>query len=222
MGQMIDLKASDGFSCQAYVATPAGKPHGGMVVVQEIFGVNQHIKKVADGYAADGYLAIAPALFDRAHRGVNLGYTPADMETGRGYIPKLNMENVVLDVNAAVKHVASAGKIGLVGYCWGGTVAWVSAAKATGLACTIAYYGGGVAAAIALVPKIPVMFHWGAEDHAIPLADVHKVETSHPSLPSHIYKAGHGFNCDERGSWNELCAKLARGRAIEFLHKHVG
>jgi carboxymethylenebutenolidase len=222
MGQMIDLKASDGFSCQAYVATPSGKPRGGMVVVQEIFGANQHIKKVADGYAADGYLAIAPAFFDRVQRGVQLGYTPADIEKGRGYIPKMNMDNVVLDVNAAVKHVATAGKVGLVGYCWGGTVAWVSAAKATGLACTIAYYGGGVAAANALAPKTPVMFHWGAEDHAIPLSDVHAIETAHASLPSHIYKAGHGFNCDERGSWNELCAKLARGRTIEFLHKHVG
>ena len=222
MGQMIDLKASDGNSIGAYVAAPSGKARGGIVVVQEIFGVNRHIKAVADGFAADGYHAIAPAFFDRVEKNVDLGYSPAEIEKARGYIPKLNMDNVMLDVNAAVKVVAGAGKVGIVGYCWGGTVAWVAAAKATGLSAAIAYYGGGVAANVGLTPRIPVMFHWGAEDHAIPLTDVHKVEMAHPSAPSHIYAAGHGFNCDERGSWNELCAKLARGRTLEFLQKHVG
>jgi carboxymethylenebutenolidase len=155
-------------------------------------------------------------------RGVNLGYTEADIATGRGYIPKANLDNAMLDVAAAVKHVASAGKVGVVGYCWGGTVAWMSAGKVSGTSCAIAYYGGGVAANVGVTPRVPVMLHWGNQDHAIPLADVHNVETTHPSAISHIYTAGHGFNCDQRGSWHELAAKLARGRSIEFLHKHVG
>jgi carboxymethylenebutenolidase len=222
MGQMIDLKSSDGFSLAAYVATPSGKSRGAIVIAQEIFGLNNHIKGVCDGYAADGYLTIAPALFDRVQRGVNLGYTPADVETGRGFIPKASMDNAMLDVTAAVKHVASAGKVAVIGYCWGGTVAFVSAAKVAGVACAVGYYGGGVAANVALAPKVPVMFHWGNADQAIPLLDVHKIELAHPTAISHIYTAGHGFNCNERGSWHELSAKLARGRTLEFLAKHIG
>ena len=222
MGQMIELKASDGFTLSAYVAAPTGRARGALIIAQEIFGVNNHIKSVADGYAADGYLTIAPALFDRIQRGVDLGYTEADIATGRTYIPKANLDHAMLDVAAAVKHVTPAGKVGVIGYCWGGTVAWMAAAKVDGIAGAIAYYGGGVAAHSSLMPQIPVMFHWGNQDHAIPLTDVHKVETAHPTATSHIYTAGHGFNCNERGSWHELAAKLARGRSIEFLHKHVG
>jgi carboxymethylenebutenolidase len=221
MGQMIELKASDGFTLAAYVAAPAGKARGALVVAQEIFGVNNHIKSVADGYAADGYLTIAPALFDRAQRGVNLGYSPADIEVGRAYIPKVSLDNAMLDVTAAIGHVAGAGKVGIVGYCWGGTVAWVAAAKAS-VACAIAYYGGGVAANVGLAPKAPVMFHWGETDHAIPMTDVRKIEAAHPGAISYVYPAGHGFNCNERGSWHEPSAKLARGRSLEFLAKHVG
>ena len=222
MGQMVELKSSDGFTLTAYVAAPSGRARGGLVIAQEIFGVNGHIQSVADGYAADGYLTIAPALFDRVQRGVNLGYSDADIATGRSYIPKASLDHAVIDVQAAVKHVASAGKIGVVGYCWGGTVAWLAAAKVDGIAAAISYYGGGVAANVAATPRVPVMFHWGNQDHAIPLLDVHKIETAHPGASSHIYTAGHGFNCSERGSWHELAAKLARGRSIEFLQKHVG
>ena len=223
MGQIIDLKASDGFACKAYVATPTGKPRGGMVIVQEIFGANHHIKATADLYAAEGYLSIAPAFFDRVQPGIDLGYSDAEIAKAREYVPKVNMDNVMLDVNAAVKHVAGAGKVGLVGYCWGGTVAFVSAAKAQGLACTVAYYGGGVGANIALAPKVPVMFHWGASDHAIPMETVRKIEAAHPSIPSYVYTpAGHGFNCDERGSYHEATATLARARSLEFIRKHVG
>jgi carboxymethylenebutenolidase len=223
VGQLIDLKASDGFTIKAYVATPTGKARGAMVIVQEIFGVNHHIKAVADLYAEKGYLSIAPAFFDRTQRGVDMGYTDAEIAKAREYVPKVNMDNVMLDVNAAVKHVAGAGKVGLVGYCWGGTVAFVAAAKAQGLSCSVSYYGGGVSANIDLQPKIPVMFHWGASDHGIPIESVRKVEAAHPTIPSYVYTpAGHGFNCDERGSWHYATAMLARERSLEFIAKHVG
>lgn len=221
MGQMIELKAADGHSLSAYVAEPAGKPRGALVVVQEIFGVNNHIKRVADGYAADGYLAIAPALFDRMQRGVELGYTPPEIEKGRAFIPQANLDNAMLDVAAAVARVQSAGKVGIVGYCWGGTVSFVAAAKSP-VACAISYYGGGVAANVALQPKVPVMFHWGEQDAAIPMDSVRKVEAAHPSEVSYVYNAGHGFNCDERGSFEAASAKLARERSLSFLRKYLG
>lgn len=221
MGTMIELTSTDGFTLAAYVAEPAGKPRGGLVVVQEIFGVNGHIKRVADGYAADGYLAIAPAFFDRVQRGVTLGYAPADIETGRAFIPKMNMDDVMRDVTAACARVQTAGKVGVVGYCWGGTVSWVAAAKAP-VACAVSYYGGGVVANGALQPDVPVMFHWGEQDHAIPMDGVRKFEAAHPAEVSFVYPAGHGFNCDERGSYDAASAKLARERSVAFLRKYIG
>ncbi len=223
MGTLIELTASDGFKFAAYRAEPAGKPRGAVVVAQEIFGVNSHIRSVADGFAADGYLAIAPAYFDRVQRGLDLGYTPADIETGISYIPKLNWDNTMRDTQAAADNVKSAGKFAVVGYCWGGTVAWAAAARVPGIACALPYYGGGVVAMISEQPKCPVMFHWAENDHAIPLEGVKKVEAAHPSAISHIYAgAQHGFNCDQRGSYSAEAAKLARGRTLEFLKKHVG
>lgn len=223
MGSMIELKSADGHGFAAYRAEPAGKPRGAVVVVQEIFGVNSHIRAVADGFAADGYLAIAPAFFDRVQRGVNLGYEAADIETGRAFIPKLDWKNTMADLQAAVDNVKSAGRFAVVGYCWGGTVAWMAAARIPGVACTVPYYGGGIVASIAEQPKCPVMFHWAENDHAIPLDGVKQVEQAHPGAISHIYAgAQHGFNCDQRGSWNPDAARLARSRTLEFLAKHVG
>ena len=144
MGKMIELAASDGHKLSAYRAEPKGRPRGGLIVVQEIFGINSHIQSVADGYAADGYLAVAPAFFDRAQRGVDLGYTQADIEVGRTYIPKMNWDNVIKDAAAGRDEVKSAGKVGIVGYCWGGTVSWMAAARLAGLACAVCYYGGGI------------------------------------------------------------------------------
>ena len=222
MGRNIELTASDGFKLGAYRADPAGGPRGGIVLVQEIFGVNNHIKKVADGYATDGYLVIAPAFFDRAQRGFDVGYSQVDMEAGRGVVQKLDWSKVMLDAQSAVNELKSAGKCAVVGYCWGGTVAWLSAAKLSGLSCTVAYYGGGVAGMITEQPQCPVMFHWGEKDHAISQEAVHKVEAAHPSALSHIYPAaGHGFNCDERGSYEAASAKLARERTLEFLKNRL-
>ena len=222
MGTTIDLTAADGHRFAAYRAEPAGKPRGALVVIQEIFGVNSHIRGVADGYAADGYLAIAPALFDRSERGLDIGYSQPEIERGRAIMQKVSMDDALKDVAAAIENVAAAGKTGIVGYCWGGTVSWVAAAKLDGLACAVSYYGGGVAANVALQPKIPVMFHFGETDHAIPVDAVEKVRAAHSAQPFHIYPAGHGFNCDQRGSYHAESAKLARTRTLEFLRRHIG
>src|SRR2546428_2645192 len=140
VGKMIELTAGDGHKLSAYRSEPKGKPRGGLIVVQEIFGVNSHIRSVADGYAADGFLAVAPAFFDRAQRGVDLGYSQADIEVGRTYIPKMNWDNVIKDAAAGRDEVKSAGKVGIVGYCWGGTVSWMAAAHLAGLARAVCYY----------------------------------------------------------------------------------
>lgn len=223
MGKMIELTAADGHKLAAYRADPAGKARGAVVVIQEIFGVNSHIQSVVDGYAADGYVAIAPAMYDRLQRGYDTGYSQPEIQAGVAVMQKLDWKQTLLDVDAAVAAVKAAGKVGVVGYCWGGTVAWVAAARIPGVACTVPYYGGGVVAMIGEQPKCPVMFNWAENDHAIPLDGVKKVEAAHPTAISHIYTgAQHGFNCDQRGSYNAESAKLARGRTIEFLRKHVG
>ena len=222
MGKMIELSAGDGHKLAAYRAEPKGKPRGGLIVVQEIFGVNSHIKSVADGYAADGYLAIAPAFFDRVERGLDIGYTPADIERGRVFIPKMQWDTVMKDAAAARDNIKSAGKVGIVGYCWGGTVSWVAAARLSGIAGALCYYGGGIPGLIGEQPKCPLMFHWGETDHAIAIADAKKVAAAHPKAQSFIYPAGHGFNCDQRGSYHAESAKLARSRSLEFLRKHIG
>jgi carboxymethylenebutenolidase len=222
MGTTLELTAADGHRLAAYRAEPTGKPRGSLVVIQEIFGVNSHIRGVADSYAADGYLVIAPALFDRVERNFEIGYSPPEVERGRAFIPKMQMDDAIKDVAAAIKSIASAGKIGIVGYCWGGTVTWVAAAKLDGLACAVPYYGGGVAANAALQPKCPVMLHFGEQDQAIPMDAVEKVRAAHPQQIFHIYPAGHGFNCDQRGSYHAESAKLARTRTLDFLRKHIG
>ncbi len=222
MGIQIELTAADGHRLAAWRAEPKGKPRGALVVVQEIFGVNSHIRGVTDAYAADGYLAIAPAFFDRVQRGVDMGYSPADIEIGRTFIPKMQWDNTLKDVAAAIGNVKSAGKIGVLGYCWGGTVAWVAAARLAGLDCAVAYYGGGIPNMIDEKPQCPVMFHWGETDHAIPVEAARKVAAAHPGALSYVYKAGHGFNCDQRGSYDAESARLARTRSLEFLRKHIG
>jgi carboxymethylenebutenolidase len=226
MGETLTLKASDGHQFSAYRATPKDAPKGGLVVIQEIFGVNSHIQEVCDGFAADGYLAIAPALFDRVERGVEIGYTPADIERGRTLRAKVPAEGVLLDVAAAleaVKQAKNVGKIGIVGYCWGGTVAWLAAADIPGFAAAVSYYGGGIAEAVAKTPKMPTMLHFGAMDQSIPLSDVEKIRQRHPKIPLFVYDdAGHGFSCDHRGSFNAAAAKIARERTMAFFGEHLG
>jgi carboxymethylenebutenolidase len=222
MGKMIQLTASDGRKLSAYRAEPAGKPKGGLVVAMEIFGVNSHIRSVADGYAADGYLVIAPALFDRVQPNYEAGYSQEEIQKGIGFIQKINLDDTMKDVAAAVQNVASAGKTGIVGYCWGGTVSWKAASDVPGLACAIPYYGGGVPGLIGLKPKCPVLFHWGETDQSIPLEKAKEFASAHKDQTHYFYAAGHGFNCDQRGSFNAESAKLARSRTLAFLAKHVG
>jgi len=222
MGTSLELAAADGHRFSAYRADPPGKPRGGLVVVQEIFGVNSHIRGVADGFAADGYVAIAPALFDRVERGLDIGYSQPEIERGRALMQKLSMDDALKDVAAAMEAIASSGKLGIVGYCWGGTVAWVSAAKLDGLACSAPYYGGGILANKDLKPRCPVLFHFGETDHAIPIDQVQAMKAARPELAFHLYPAGHGFNCDQRGSYHAESAKLARERTLAFLRQHVG
>ena len=222
MGKNIELTSSDGFKLGAYRADPAGKPKGAIVLVQEIFGVNHHIKAVADGYAADGYAVIAPAYFDRVQKDFDVGYSQADMEQARAIPAKMDWGKVAADTQAAVNELKAAGKVAVIGYCWGGTVAWLSACKVDGVAGAVAYYGGGVPGMVGDKPRVPVMFHWGEKDHAIPMDAVKKVEAAHPTAQSFVYPAGHGFNCDERGSFDAGSAKQARERTLEFLKKNVG
>ena len=222
MGKMIELTAADGHKLGAYRADPAGKPRGALVVIQEIFGVNSHIKQVADGYAADGYLAIAPALFDRVQKNVDLGYSPEDIAKGREIRGKVSNDMALKDTAAAIKAAAGAGKVGIVGYCWGGLVTWLAAAKLPGLSAAVPYYGGGILDNADLQPKVPLMGHFGDKDQHIPVAGVKQLAEKHKQHQIFIYSADHGFNCDHRGSYNAPAAQQARARTLEFLRKHLG
>jgi len=222
MGETIELTAADGFKLAAYRAEPAGTPCGGLVVIQEIFGVNSHIRNVCDGYASDGYLVVAPALFDRHERGVDIGYTPEDIARGIDLKAKAGIDNALRDVDAARAIAASAGKVGVVGYCWGGYVTWMSAARLSGLACAVPYYGGGMLEVIAERPRCPVMCHFGERDAHIPVTGVRQFATAHPEIQVFIYAADHGFNCDQRGSHDAAAARLARERSLAFMRQHIG
>ncbi len=223
MGTMVTLTAEDGFQLAAYRANPRGKPRGGLVVIQEIFGVNTHIKRVTDGFAADGYVALAPAIFDRAEPGFSVGYKTEDIELGRAVRAKIPIDDCVKDVRAAVKALRAEGlTVGVVGYCFGGTLAWLAATRIDGVACAIGYYGGGIADTAQERPKCPVLLHFGETDQSIPTEHHQRIRAAHPTLPMHIYPAGHGFNCDERGSYHEPSATLARSRTLDVLQRHVG
>ena len=223
----VQLTAADGFQFPAYVAEPAGAPKGAIVVLQEIFGVNSHIRAVADGYAAQGYLAIAPATFHRVQQGVELGYTEADMGAGMGLkaaVEALPAPGVLQDIQAAVQFASKAGKVGIVGYCWGGLLVWRSAALVQGLSAAVMYYGGGATSEeeIARVPQTPVLAHFGEKDHYISLPSVEAFKAAHPEVEVHVYPADHGFNCDQRGSYDAPAAQLARERSLAFFAQHVG
>ncbi len=222
MGRTIDLTASDGHRLQAYEALPHGEVRGGIVVVQEIFGVNGHIRRVADGYAKDGYRVIAPALFDRVRPGIELGYTDADVAKGRAIREQVGFEQALADVTAALTVLREAGKVGIVGYCWGGTVAWLAAARIDGFAAASSYYGGGIGKFAGEKPRCAARCHFGEKDHAIPLGEVDSVRKANPGVEVFLYPAGHGFNCDERASYEPASAALARARSLELFRAHVG
>ncbi|VCU70212.1 Carboxymethylenebutenolidase [Pigmentiphaga humi] len=222
MGTQIELTAADGATISAYRADPAGKPRGGIIVCQEIFGVNSHIRSVCDRYAQEGYLAIAPAFFDRVQPDVQLGYTPDDVAKGKEVMQKVTIDDALKDVAAAAAVASEAGKVGIVGYCWGGTVAWAAASRLDGLSASVPYYGGGIAAIADQTPRIPTIAHFGEHDHSIPMSDVEKVRAAQPGVTIYTYPVGHGFNCEQRGSFDQAAADLALSRTLELLHKHVG
>jgi carboxymethylenebutenolidase len=222
MGKTIELKAADGFTLAAYRAEPAGPSKGGLVVIQEIFGVNHHIRAVADRFAALGYTVVAPALFDRAKRGIDIGYDEAAIKQGVELRAKIKLEDTLLDLTAAAGALKGAGKIGVVGYCWGGSLAFLSATRLTGIAGAVGYYGGMIAAHAAEKPRVPVMLHFGERDHGIPLTDVDKVKAARPEVKIFTYPADHGFSCDERGSFDKASHEKALARTLDFFKQTLG
>jgi carboxymethylenebutenolidase len=219
MGEFSTLMARDGHEFQAYLAAPANKTRGGIVVIQEIFGVNSHIRAVTDSFAAEGYTAIAPALFDRVRRGIELGYAQTDMQEGRGYVQQLKQENTLLDLGAAIAVAKRSGRVGSVGYCWGGAMSYVAACELS-LACAVVYYGK-VSDYLDRKPKCPVMYHFGKQDQSIPQTDVQKVKAAQPQGIFFDYDAGHGFNCDQRSSYDPAAAAQARQRTLDFFARHL-
>lgn len=228
MGQFTTLTSADGFSFPAYVAQPAGQARGAVVVLQEIFGVNSHIRAVADGYAAEGYLAVAPSTFERVKPGVELGYADADMSAGselKAAVEALPGEGVMLEIQAAIDRAAQigGGKVGIIGYCWGGLLSWRAACALKGLSAAVVYYGGGITnkAEIARQPQCPVLAHFGNKDPWIHMEGIQAFEKAHPEVEVHVYSATHGFNCDQRGSYNEAAATLARERSLAFFARQL-
>jgi carboxymethylenebutenolidase len=215
-GQTIQLTAEDGHGFDAYEVRPEGAK-AAIVVIQEIFGVNAHIRSIVDRYAGTGYHAIAPAVFDRAQRGVELDYDQEGIATGRGYVGEIGFEPVMGDVAATVQHASATGPVGIVGYCFGGSVAWLAAAELP-VTAAVGYYGAQIPANIDRVPKVPTMLHFGELDKGIPLDQVDKVIEAHPDVTVHVYGgADHGFNCDARGSYHALSAAIALWRTLEFF-----
>ncbi len=226
MGHFIELTAADGFKFAAYEARPLGQPKGAVIVLQEIFGVNAHIRAVVEGYAAMGFLALAPATFDRLQPGIEFGYTPADITAGitlKAAAEALPAPGVQQEIQAAVDHAASAGKVGVVGYCWGGLLAWRAACLLSGVSAVVTYYGGGmtVAAEIARQPKCPVLAHFAQTDQSIPLEGVAAFRQAHPVVEVQMYPATHGFNCDHRAAYDAAAATLARERTLAFFAQQL-
>ena len=223
MSDYVKLQASDGQQFNAYVASPAGKPIGALVVLQEIFGVNAQIRSVADAYATDGFLTVAPALFDRIEPGVELGYEGADLQKALSFTPRINVEKSLLDVAAALDYAAASSgrKAGIIGYCFGGTLAWVAAARLHPAA-AVGYYGGRIGSYASETLVAPVMLHFGSKDAHIPAAEVERVHLAHPEVEIHWYDAGHGFNRDANASYEPASARLARERSLAFFKKYLG
>jgi carboxymethylenebutenolidase len=219
MPNTIELIAADDHRLSAYESKPGAKPRAGIVVIQEIFGVTGHIRAVTDQYAAAGFHAVAPALFDRVERGVEVPYT--DSAKGRAYMQALKEPDVMLDLEAAADRVRPAGKVGVVGYCWGGTMAYLAGARLH-IDAAVAYYGGGIDRHLDEKPRCPVMFHFGEKDTHIPLAAVEKIKAANPQGVFHLYPAEHGFNCTDRSSFEPASAALAFERSVEFLHRYLG
>jgi carboxymethylenebutenolidase len=220
MAEFNTLMARDGHEFRAYLAAPPGQARGAVIVIQEIFGVNSHIRAVTDSYAAEGYLAIAPSLFDRVRRGIELGYTEQEMQEGFGYVKQLKREELLKDLSAAFQVVKHAGRVGAVGFCWGGGISYLAACELP-LAGAVCYYGGSIVNYLDKKPKCPVLYHFAEQDKFITPEDIARIKAVHPEGIYHTYPANHGFNCDQRGSYEPKSAALARQRTLEFFAKRL-
>ncbi len=223
MGKHFSLVASDNFKLGAYRADPSGAPKGGVVVIQEIFGVNHHIRAVCDRIAAQGYAALAPALFDRQQPNFESGYSPDEIANARKFVANPDWGAMMRDVQAAIDEAKKSGPAAIVGFCLGGTLAFLAAAKLNGLSAAIGWYGGQIAKNADEKPKVPTQLHLGEKDASIPMSDVEIIKQKRGGdCEIYVYPdAQHGFNCEERGSYNEAAAKLARERSIAFLNKQL-
>jgi carboxymethylenebutenolidase len=222
MGSTITLTAKDGHKLQAYKAEPQGRVRGAIVNIQEIFGVNGHMRRDSDKFAAKGYVVIAPALFDRLKPGIELGYDADAIAKGRDLRQQVKLEDTLLDLQAAIDEAGKHGKVAVVGYCWGGSLAYLAATRLKGLACAVGYYGGMIAQHAKEKTKVATILHFGETDQSIPMSDVEIVKKAHPDMSIFIYPAGHGFNCDERGSYDKKSAELALERTLRFIEEKIG
>jgi carboxymethylenebutenolidase len=222
LGKQFSLTAADKHQLGAYRADPKGAPKGAVVVIQEIFGVNNHIRAVCDRFAGEGYVAVAPALFDRQERGFESGYSPDEITNARKFIASPDWAAMLRDVQAAIADLKSVGPVGIVGFCMGGTVAFLAATRLDGLSAAVCYYGGRIAAFADEKPRCPTQMHFGDQDQSIPMSDVEMIKQKRPDCEIHVYPgAGHGFHCDERGSFHEPSAKTAWPRTTAFLQKQM-
>jgi carboxymethylenebutenolidase len=222
VGQDIKLTASDNFQLGGYRADPAGAPKAAVVVIQEIFGVNHHIRAVCDRIAGNGYVAIAPSIFDRIEPNFQSGYSPEEVAVARKFVANPDWTAMLLDTQAAIDAVKDVGPVGIVGFCLGGSVAYAAATKLTGLSVAIGCYGGAIVRFADDKPKVPTQLHFGEKDAGIPLADVETIRAKRPDVEIHVYPgAQHGFNCEERASYDKASADIARQRSVEFLAKHL-
>jgi carboxymethylenebutenolidase len=222
MPATIALTAADGHRLPAYHATPDGTPRGQLVVLQEFFGLNDHIRSVADRYAALGFAAIVPGLSDRAEPGATFGYDPEGIAAGHALRAKIPIEQSLLDVQAGIDAVKGSGKVGIVGYCWGGSLAFFAATRLTDIVCAVGYYGSQIVPGVHEAPKVPLMLHFGDADASIPLSDVETIRRVRPEVAIYVYPGKHGFNCDARANFVPASSQVAFGRTLEFLSQHVG
>jgi carboxymethylenebutenolidase len=225
MGERITLEASDGFTLNAYRAAPEGKPRGGVVVIQEVWGLNNFIRDVVDRFARHGFLAVAPAMFDRVEFGYESdNYGPEQFVIIGELMKTFDHKTALLDVSAAIGAAAAGGKVGITGYCFGGAVTWRAAShEGLGLSAASGYYGGGVPNYIELAPRIPTEMHYGDQDTGIPLEQIEALKARHPEADIYTYPAVHGFCNNQRASnFNEAACIKASARTLDFFRKHLG
>jgi len=221
-GEMIKLESGDGAHIGCYHAAAQGNCKGGLIVIQEIFGVTDHIKEVCDGFAARGYEVLAPQLFDRMEKDFQATYAAEDVERSKELAGKNPWDHVQMDVQMCIDRLKADGPVFMTGYCYGGSVCWVAACRCKDLTAASGYYGRLIVQFVDETPQCPIILHFGEHDGAIPMTDVHKIIEVHPDIPVYIYDAGHGFNSDRRDDYDKDCADLALKRTLELFESAAG